>query len=280
MGIIADLSEYQGIVDFSKLAKVVDAVILRVQAGYTHPDAKYKEYVAGCKAYNIPFGTYAYFKGISVPDAIAEAKNAYILMDPASHFFVVDIEAQTTKNVADLVPAGQAYVDYMKNQKVDKVGVYSYDAFYKQYGLSAIKADFHWMAAYGKNDGQPHTAPSTPAELWQFTSVGKLDGITGNVDESQLLNKPLSYFFGESEDMLENVVIINGANDYPAAELLAVNLKCPIYSAAAVPVDVKFAKNVYLCGATIPNLQAEKVVNLTGNDRYSTAAAIAKFLGK
>lgn len=184
MGIIADLSKYQGNVDFVKLAKVVDGVILRVQAGYTMPDPKYKEYVAGCKSNNIPFGTYAYFQGVNVKDAIEEAKSAFNLMDKDSKCFGLDVEEQCCYNQADLIPASQAFIDYLKNQGIKNVGLYSGEHFYNQYSLSSIKCDWKWIANYGVNDGQQHNPPTIDDDLWQFTSVGHLDGIVGNVDES------------------------------------------------------------------------------------------------
>lgn len=179
MGIIADLSKYQGNIDFAKLSKVVDGVILRVQCGSTIPDAKYAEYVAGCKANNIKFGTYAYFKGINVNDAIQEAKDAYARMDKSSVCFALDIEEVS---MSDLVAGGQAFIDYLHQQGVQHVGLYSGESFYKQHNLSAIKCDWHWIAKYGTNDGQQHTQPSVDDDLWQFTSVGRIDGIAGNVD--------------------------------------------------------------------------------------------------
>lgn len=182
MGIIADLSEWQGNIDFAKLKGNVDGVILRVQHGYTHPDTKYKEYVAGCKANGISFGTYAYFAGVSVNDSIAEAKNAISLVDPESRCFAVDIEELSMN---DLVAGGQAFIDTLKGSGIKNVGVYSYKGFYDAHNLAALKADWHWIAAYGVNDGQAHTDPAEPGEnLWQFTSVGHLEGIVGNVDES------------------------------------------------------------------------------------------------
>jgi GH25 family lysozyme M1 (1,4-beta-N-acetylmuramidase) len=194
MGYIADLSKWQGDVDFSKLKNQVEFVILRVQAGYTSIDSKYKEYVAGCKANNIPFGTYAYFKGVSIPDSIAEAKNALELTDPDSKFFVLDIEE---KSNLDLVNTGQAFIDYLKNKGVQKVGLYSGESFFKNNNLGAIKCDFVWIANYGVNDGQKHTAPKVPCDLWQYTSVGHLDGIQSLVDLNVLTgSKPLGWFTG------------------------------------------------------------------------------------
>lgn len=196
MKTIADLSKYQGTIDFSKLKNVVDAVIIRVQSGSSYPDPMYKTYVAGCKQYGIPFSTYAYFKGVSIDDAIQESKDAYARMDKASITFALDIEENTCTNKANLVPAGQAFINYLKQQGVQKVGLYSGEYFYKQNGLASIKADWLWLASYGVNDGVPHTPPATSHDLWQYTSVGKLDGITQNTVDLNVLSgrKPANYW--------------------------------------------------------------------------------------
>lgn len=187
MGEIADFSEYQNTIDFSKVAQEVssgklDGVILRVQAGSTHADTKYKEYVAGCKQHKIPFATYAYFKATSDADAIQEAKDAYSRMDKSSVFFAIDIEAVTCPN---LVSAGNAFRNYLKQQGLKQVGIYSGENFYNTHGLHSIDTDFTWIAKYGTNDGKMHTAPSVKYDLWQFTSVGRVSGVSGNVDLSQ-----------------------------------------------------------------------------------------------
>lgn len=236
MGVIADLSEWQGQVDFSQLAKVVDGVILRVQAGYTHPDQRYKEYVAGCKANNIPFGTYAYFKAVSVNDAIAEAESAYNLMDKDSVEFAVDIEAQTCKTDAELIRAGQAFIDYLKNKGVKKVGLYSGDFFIKQHGLNSLQVDFHWVANYGANDGKPHNEPAAPDDLWQYTSVGHLAGIQGNVDLSTPTGKSLSYFTGK--DIVAPVPVADPLSaQFCTKQVILQTLRCD------GPTDIRVAPN-------------------------------------
>jgi GH25 family lysozyme M1 (1,4-beta-N-acetylmuramidase) len=197
---LADFSEWQLDINWDLVAQEVangtlDGVILRVQAGSTHADAKYAEYVAGCKAHNIPFGTYAYFKAVSDADAVQEATDAYARMDKDSKFFAIDIEAVTCPN---LVTSGQAFYNYLKQQGVEKVGLYSGEYFYQQHGLSGINVDFVWIAKYGANDGQPHTAPTVGYDLWQYTSTGHINGVTTNVDLSQLnpSGKGLDYFVG------------------------------------------------------------------------------------
>jgi LysM repeat protein len=203
MGRVVDFSKWQGTIDFSKVSSAfrsgtIDGVILRVQAGSSGPDSMYKTYVAGCKQYGIPFGTYAYFKAVNVADAVQEATDAYARMDKASITFAVDIEEQTCYNASDLVPAGQAFVDYLHKQGLTKVGLYSGESFYSARGLSNIKCDFHWIAKYGVNDGQPHTPPTVAYDLWQFTSTGSLSGVSTDVDVSQYGAKNATYFFNKA----------------------------------------------------------------------------------
>jgi GH25 family lysozyme M1 (1,4-beta-N-acetylmuramidase) len=195
MGYIVDLSKWQGDIDFGKLSKVVDMVILRVQAGSTYIDPKYKEYVTGCKKYNIPFGTYAYFKGVNIQDSIEEAKDAYSRMDKDSKFFALDVEEMTLTIPLEIIPASQAFIDYMKQQGVKRVGLYSGEYFYRHYDLSKIKCDFLWMAKYSSNK------PAYACDIWQYASSGvAVSGIKGNVDVNKLNgNKTIDWFIGKEQ---------------------------------------------------------------------------------
>lgn len=58
---IADLSHYQGTINWKEASPHLDFVILRAMVG-SNKDNKYKEYAANCRAYKVPFGTYHYVK--------------------------------------------------------------------------------------------------------------------------------------------------------------------------------------------------------------------------
>ena len=55
-GKIADLSKWQGAIDWSKAARELDFCILRAQYGHEKIDEKYKEYALGCEEHDIPYG--------------------------------------------------------------------------------------------------------------------------------------------------------------------------------------------------------------------------------
>jgi hypothetical protein len=99
-------------------------------------------------------------------------------------------------------------------------------------------------------------------------------GITWN-DFINLCNgfKPM-----EVDDMLEKAIVVNGFADFGTAEPLANRLQAPIYTRASLG-NRKVSKELYVVGGTTDGLQADKIVPLTGADRYEVAAAVKKFLG-
>lgn len=207
---IYDFSQYQDTIDFGKVKSNAELVIFRVQAGSTSPDTQYKNYVAGAKANKIPFGTYAYAKFISVADAQTEATDCFNRMDKGTQFVVVDVESNNAGN--SLVSATQAYIDKLHSLGVKKVGLYSGQGFYIANGLSKVKSDFLWIANYGIDDGAPHSKPSIPCDLWQYSDKARESGVVGYVDIDELNgSKPLSYFTG-GEAMVSqiNTVTVTG----------------------------------------------------------------------
>jgi len=144
-------------------------VIIRVQYGSNMIDPRYKEYVAGCKKYNIPFAHYAYARFVSVNDA---------------KFLVVDVEEQTTKTEAEMLPATQAFINYLKANTSKKIGLYTGNHFYKPYSMDKVKVDFLWVPRYERDsDGSLHTIkPDMSCDLWQYTDKGKITGISGDMD--------------------------------------------------------------------------------------------------
>lgn len=192
MGKIADFSYHQGSINWTMAATDLDLAIIRVQYGSSFIDPKYKEYVAGCKKNNIPFGHYAYCKFVSKADAVKEAQDFHERADKDARFLVADVEEQTTPKVTDMAPATQAFIDTLK-AKGWKVGLYTGNHTYADFGMQRVTADFLWIPRYGSQ------RPVYACDIWQYTDKGKVLGVTGNVDLNQLIGtKMLAYFTGKT----------------------------------------------------------------------------------
>jgi GH25 family lysozyme M1 (1,4-beta-N-acetylmuramidase) len=222
VGKIVDLSYWQGTIDFAKAKTELDLAIIRTQYGSGKEDAKHKEYEAGCKANGIPYGNYAYARFVSVNDAIQEAKDFLARKGADAKFLVVDVEEMTTTSQSDLVPATQAYIDYLKANGVQKVGLYTGHSFYTTYGMSKVKADFLWIPRYrSTDDGTIHTVvPNMPCDLWQYSQNGKLAGVAGAVDLNVLNGeKPLEYFTGIEQNIVADVTVVGDVKVYPYVQV-------------------------------------------------------------
>jgi len=196
--VFPDISYHQGIIDWATLSKAIKLAVIRVQCGSTILDSKLAANVADAKRYGVPFGHYAYAKFLSVADAEVEARDFIARADKSAKFVVVDVEEITVKDPRDLLPATQRFIDICKAAGY-KTGLYAGDYFFKYYGLTAIKADFRWIAKYSSKQ------TDIPCDIWQFTSTGSLPGIAGNVDLNKLVgSKTLAYFLGTETKWTKN----------------------------------------------------------------------------
>jgi N-acetylmuramoyl-L-alanine amidase CwlA len=105
-----------------------------------------------------------------------------------------------------------------------------------------------------------------------FTTTKPSDWPKFKNDVNVLLNPK------EEVEMLEKAIVIGGFPDMAFAEVLAARLKAPIYTRNALPAG-KVAKELYVVGGSTTGLKADKVISLTGADRFDVAAAVKKFLG-
>ena len=62
-----------------------------------------------------------------------------------------------------------------------RVGCYIGHHLYKKWSLDYDGVDYVWIPRYGTNSGQPEKTPDYPCDLWQYTSKGRVAGISGNV---------------------------------------------------------------------------------------------------
>lgn len=191
-----DISYWQGNVDFSKVKNDgIQFAILR--EGYRRTiDEGFIDYVTGCKNNGIPVvGVYHFLYSLTEADALAEAKSCVANVKKAGLgkdvIIFADFEYDTvTKAKAKGVSLGKAqciahtktFCEYVESQGY-KAGIYTNIDYYKNmYSQDLISKYVFWLAHYTSGN------PAYTCDFQQYSSSGKVNGISGNVD--------MDYYFG------------------------------------------------------------------------------------
>ena len=193
-----DISEHQYTVDFESLAKNnnLDFMIARVgwyseSQGKLQLDEQFERNYKLAKQYDIPLGTYLYSYASNIQEAKNEAnalvkylKNKKMKFE-LPVFYDIEDEAQYGANNDEKTQMCIEFGKILKSAGY-KVGIYSSKNWLTNYiNLNEIPDDYDiWVSSYGTNDGLPQEEVKFPGnhDIWQYTSTGKIDGISGNVD--------------------------------------------------------------------------------------------------
>lgn len=189
-----DLSEHNGNIDFNKVKNAgVEFVILRVgwignKENHTI-DKKFEEYYAGAKAAGLQIGFYVYSYVTSesgMLSGINWVKNK-ITGKTREYPIFIDVEDGQIWNLRkeQLTNLCKYFCENFENS-----GIYaSLDWFKNKLNVKELTNYKIWLAEW--TTGENHSA-DFKVDLWQYTSSGKVDGITGNVDMNKCLNCPVN----------------------------------------------------------------------------------------
>jgi len=191
MSNIIDISKWNGNINWDVAKPNIDFIIARVQDGSNYRDPLYNGYVNEMKKRNIPFGSYAFCRFVSVEDAKKEARDFYERGDKSSTVWVADVEVKTMN---DMKGGTQAFINELRRLGAKKIGLYVGHHMYDAFGMGSVDSDFVWIPRYGGNK------PKYPCDIWQYTETGHVEGI-GKCDLNSLIGtKDLSYFTGEKQE--------------------------------------------------------------------------------
>lgn len=198
-----DVSHHQKKIDWEKVKKSgVQFAIIRCgyrgsSAGTLNTDTYFKQNIEGAYAAGIPIGIYIYSIAITEAEAKAEANYCINLLKNYKHMVslpvAIDYEDRTKRMTdADLSKTKAAKICEKFCETVKAEGytpmVYSYLSYFKNYldGVYLSKKYKIWYAQYSTRVGLPNDNYKTyiegDYEYWQYSSKGKVNGITGNVD--------------------------------------------------------------------------------------------------
>lgn len=178
---IIDISEFQGGIAWATCKSNIHFAIIRVQDG-TYQDARAGRNISECERLGVPYYVYGFYRNGGAVEAARLVSRTKALGGASCRGHVLDVEV-SGQSVAGINSAIATL-----NETGRDTGVYIANHLYAQYaGVKGQK--WTWIPAYGVNDGAAHTPPKRPCDLWQFTSAGRVPGISGNVDCSALNGK-------------------------------------------------------------------------------------------
>ena len=180
-----DLSHYQDRIDWERLRNAsVQQVPLRFMfikatEGVSLIDENFNENFYQAKRNDIVRGAYHFF----VPDADARKQAEFFLkqvhLEPGDLPPVLDVEKSGRLDKQQLRKAVKTWLDIVEKHYGVKPVIYTGYSFKMKY-LS--DADFdqypYWIAHYYVNE----LTYKGKWDFWQYTDVGRIDGITGHVD--------------------------------------------------------------------------------------------------
>ena len=193
--IITDISSNQGrVASFDKLCAGTDFVIQRVVRSNGLIDQYAVENMREFHARNFPFGVYIFFNSATEAAARERVRKLYATASPyGPRFYVLDVEAWYPMAVV------RAAIDEARKLGIARLGIYMGEWRWKtRYKGLADLFDFIWIANYGKNNGTVSKVPTVSHDLHQYTSVGRVPGISDRTCDLNRLSgrKPLSWFTG------------------------------------------------------------------------------------
>lgn len=201
-----DVSYAQGKIDWDKVkaSGKVDFAILR--AGYgkesSQVDDQFERNYSECKRLNIPCGAYWYSYATTASEAVQEATVCLRTLAGKTFEYPVafDIEEQRS-----LVNASELCLAFCS--ELEKAGyytaIYSFKAALENNINAAVKAKYDVLLSHVNVANSSYTGNYG---IWQYSWVGKIDGISGDVD--------LDYAYKNYPEIIKNT----GLNGFIAAE--------------------------------------------------------------
>lgn len=183
-----DVSSYQGKPNWRKVkAAGIDFAIMRI-ANSKGIDKSFEHNFAGCVENGVKKGVYRYSYAMSTAAAVKEAQEVVsILADRKLEMGVwLDLEWSDQRKLGknNITRIAQTFIQTI-NDAGYSCGIYcNLDWFKNVLDVNALSVPF-WIARYPSGDDgtmKDNLCPNVGEVAWQYSSKGKVSGITGYVD--------------------------------------------------------------------------------------------------
>lgn len=185
-----DVSAWQGTIDWEKVkASGIDFAIIRCGYGMNksdQDDSQFLRNVTECERLGIPYGVYIYSYATNTTKASSEADHVLRLIKghKLSYPVYFDMEDNSTLG-CDHASIAKTFCNKITSAGYS-VGVYANLNWWNNYLTDSCFSNWHrWVAQYYST-----CQYKNEYAMWQYTSSGRVNGISGNVDMNYLIGYP------------------------------------------------------------------------------------------
>lgn len=183
-----DISHYQNDVFWQAIGDHTNMayVYLKATEGGDNIDPRYEHNIELAHSYGIKVGSYHYFRPtVSLESQLKNFKTQCL---PAEQDLIPMIDVETTGNLTNraFCDSLTRFLTLMEDTYHQKPLVYTYRNFYNTHLVGRLDNYQLMVAMYA--DEQPVLADGRDYTLWQYTCKGRIQGISGAVDKSRVMN--------------------------------------------------------------------------------------------
>lgn len=176
---VIDVSYHNGIIDWNKVKEDgVDGAIIRCGYGdniAAQDDKQWRRNADECTRLGIPFGVYLYSYAKSSAQARSEAEHVLRLIKGYRLSYPVYCDLEEAGCEAYAVQNAIIFGD-MIEQAGYWCGIYANNHWFNSVIKDKLDRFTKWIARYSSNK------PDKACDMWQYTSSGRVDGVSGVVD--------------------------------------------------------------------------------------------------
>ena len=197
-----DVSAHQGNINWDAVkASGIDFAIIRISYGQNSVDSKAIRNIEECIRVGMPFGVYTYSYALNINNAINEAnlviKTLAPYKDKVKFPVIIDMEDADGYKRKHGMPSNDVLVSICEKECLmfEEAGYYaaiyaSKSWFDTKLNSSRLNRFDKWIAWWNKGASFDKNIYG----LWQYTSSGSVNGISGNVDMNYLYeNNKIDY---------------------------------------------------------------------------------------
>lgn len=188
---IIDISSYQKDIDWDKVSKEIDGVIVRIGFGSNTLDNKLEKNIKEIKRLKIPYGIYLYSYAENKFEALKEAEftkniiKKYDLNPTLGVYYDIEQFSVNGKTVEisknNYQKIIETYINYLDEYDTS---IYTYAKIYNRYLNDKTKKYVTWIAQYNY-----YFEYQENFKMWQYSSNELVDGIEGYVDMNVMFDK-------------------------------------------------------------------------------------------